>query len=268
MLKKLLAFLFLASAPAYAADITLDVGNVITLRGEINEESVARVSNEILESDKSELYLYIASPGGNIIAGQQLTEVIKHSGKKVKCIASIAASMAFVTLQTCAERYVMDDSIIMQHVASYGLQGQDPNNWSMVRFIRQIIRQLDQEQATRLGLSVPEFKKKTRNDWWLVGREAVDAKAADKLVTVTCTTALTKKRTTMELRGFFVSQKVEFSGCPLVEYPVKVNTDQHGVVGPKVTHELQIMRDKLYIRDFIRRRQLGDQATDMKGALK
>lgn len=252
MLKKMLAFLFLVAGPAKAADVVLDTGNFVTLRGEVTEESVAKLESEILESSRTELYLYIASPGGSIIAGQKLGRVLRNSGKKITCVASIAVSMAFVLFQDCDNRYVMSDSIVMQHVASYGIQGEEPNNWSRANFLRRLIFQMDQDQAKRLNMTVAEFKRKTRDDWWLVGEQAVEQRAADKVVTVSCTQQLSKTRVQQTVYGMFAAARLEWSGCPMVEYPVKIDIQRIGMMpGPGFSREVGDLKARLNIRGFI-----------------
>lgn len=230
MLKKFLIFLALAfslmgfaekTGAAAQKHIVFD-DSVIVLRGVVDDQSVARVSAAILEAPGKEVYLYLSSPGGNITAGLQLIDVIKNSGKTVKCVAGYAASMAFAILQACQERYVMDHSVIMQHVASYSMNGNEPNNWKMAHFIHDMVRKLEEAQAARLGLTYEQFHEKVRDDWWMLGDTAVKERAADDVVTASCTPSLTKKRTKQKVQEFIWVHIYEWSGCPLIEGPISV----------------------------------------------
>ncbi|MEM4379578.1 MAG: ATP-dependent Clp protease proteolytic subunit [Thermoplasmatales archaeon] len=237
ILSKAVLIAGLICSPAFAAPgkndanspkpnkLVLDGSNAVVLRGEVTGESVAKLSTQILETSGDTLNLYISSPGGSIIAGMQLINVLKSSGKKVNCIASIAASMAFVILQACDTRQVMDSSILMQHVASYGLKGDAPNNLSRVKFIHKMLKDMDEAQASRLGMDLKEFRGKIRNDWWLFGKESVEVKAADNVIQVTCTPELAKKRITEKFTVFIFKVKVVWSGCPIIEEPLEVGLD-------------------------------------------
>lgn len=213
--------------------VVLNGKNLVVIKGEIDDESVAIAASQLLESDGKEITIFISSPGGSIVAGNSLISIMKGSGKKTRCIASEAVSMAFVIFQACDERLVLENSIVMQHEASYGLKGQAPNNRSMLNFIESMLKTMDKAQADRIGLSYAEFKSRTRNDWWLFGSAAVDNDVADSLVSVTCSPELSKKHTKQTLRGFFISAEVEWSGCPLVDGPLKVDVKAFTPFGGK-----------------------------------
>lgn len=217
--------------------VVLSGKNLVVIKGEIDDESVAVAASQLLESDSKEVTIYISSPGGSIVAGNSLISIMKGSGKKTRCIASEAVSMAFVIFQACDERLVLENSIVMQHEASYGLKGQAPNNRSMLNFIESMLKSMDKAQADRIGLSYAEFKSRTRNDWWLFGEAAVDENVADSLVSVTCSPELSKKHTKQTLRALFISAEVEWSGCPLVDGPLKVDVKTFTPFGGKSESE-------------------------------
>lgn len=200
--------------------------NTVVLRGEVTSSSISRVIRQINESSEKELYLFITSPGGSIIAGNQLVYLLKTTEKKITCVANIAVSMAFVILQACENRVVLPHAIVMQHVASYGLRGEAPNNLSRVKFLHRMIRQMDEAQAKRIGMSYKEFKSKIRNDWWLFGDESVKSNVADRVGTVKCSPELTKSRIKEKVQVFIFTIDVVWSGCPLVEYPVKIGDEE------------------------------------------
>jgi ATP-dependent Clp protease protease subunit len=226
--KKVIIGLSLVSSSLFAGgeQITLSERNVIVLRGEVNDQSVAKVSLDILKHESNEIYLYISSPGGSVFAGMQLINVLKGSGKKVHCIASVAASMAFIILQACDTRYVMESSILMQHVASYSVRGNAPNNVSMVKFLEGMLLDIDRMQAKRLGMEVNEFRKKTRDDWWLFGNNAVREKAADKVAKVMCDKSLSTQTYVEKVRSFIFLYDVTWSKCPLIEDPVEIKVSE------------------------------------------
>jgi len=239
----LLAAMFCLSSVAMAdKKFTFDEKTLV-LRGEVTGESVAKLQDAILSSTEKELTLVIASPGGSVMAGAALAQTIKDSGKNVRCVATFAASMAFAILQACQERYVLDNSIIMQHVMSYGLEGQEPNNWSLANALHRMNKKMDEDQAERIGLSYKEFREKVRDDWWLLGDEAVDANAADEMATATCTAALTKKRIKEKVQLLFWTFDVEWSGCPLIQGPVSVKSADKDEYGPDTEEKRKEYKD-------------------------
>ena len=216
----LLSFLFFCSS-AFSDTLVLKPENTISLRGQVSQASVSKAIQEILTSKEDTLYLHLNSPGGSIFAGLELVETIKNSGKKIICVADFAASMAFVILQSCHERYVTNYGVLMQHVASYGLNGNEPNNFKMAKFIRKVVRKLNREQAKRIGLSPKEFYSKTRSDWWIFGDDAVKNNTADKVTGLSCSKELIDQVEEVTVPVFIFSVKLKFSKCPLITSPLE-----------------------------------------------
>lgn len=202
--------------------ITLTSSNMMALRGEVNEKTISDLTHFLFSNSSDNLYLFIDSPGGNIIDGMQFIDSLKASGKKITCIASIAGSMAFSILQACDVRYVMPHAVIMQHVGFYALSGQAPNNQTMNSFAQRMFHVLQGMDAKRLGLSLSKFKAKTRDDWWMFGPEAVENKAADDVVSVKCSKELTDKKITQEILFFVGTFTLTWSGCPLASEPLEI----------------------------------------------
>jgi ATP-dependent Clp protease, protease subunit len=216
------------AAAAEPEKVVLTEKNLIVLRGQVTSQSTAKIAQQILSSQEEDLYLYISSPGGSILAGQSLIYAMQTSGKRVHCIASVAISMAYAITQGCTSRLVMPHSIMMQHVASYGLEGQDPNNRTFLKFLTDMIDELEETQAARMGLKVEDFKAKTRNDWWMYGAAAVKNNAADKLAAVSCSKELAAKTYKENIQVFIFSINVTWSACPLIEGPVAVGGGEDG----------------------------------------
>ena len=82
---------------AYSVELVeLNQRNLITLRGPIKHESVSDFLNKTSRVDSNEIYIYISSPGGSVMEGMKIVDLIKaleKSGKKVSCISDFSASM-------------------------------------------------------------------------------------------------------------------------------------------------------------------------------
>ena len=198
-----IASLFLsASSAALAAPqsaVILDKGNFIKLTGDVSEKTTNEfISNVLLKQNDKTLTVYIASGGGSVLDGARLVQTVRDLKKvkpamRVRCYASYAASMAFVILQTiCDERLVGEISTLMQHQTTFGVSGRDGEVQARVGMVSTVNQWMDALQAARLGISIPVLRDRVRDEWWLIGEQAVKAKAADGLAAALCTPALVK----------------------------------------------------------------------------
>jgi ATP-dependent Clp protease protease subunit len=213
--------LFLASS-GYSRTITLTPENSLVLRGEVRSQNMADLTHKVMSGKQDKLYLFIDSPGGSIFAGLKLVDALRATDKRIVCVANTAISMAFVIFQACDERLIMDDAILMQHVASYGLDGQEPNNFTFANFLHRMTQRMNHMQAQRMGMTDEAFYSKIRDDWWMWGDEAVKNKAADQVVDVKCSKELINSYTTETFQVFIFTIKLKFSNCPLIPFPVGV----------------------------------------------
>lgn len=230
------ASLFLsASSAALAAPksaIVLDVDNFVSLSGEISDKTASQfVSSVLLKQSNKTLTVYINSGGGSVIAGARIVQTIRDLKKtrpalKVRCYSSFAASMAFVILQTaCDERLVGEVSTLMQHQATFGVEGRDGEVQSRIGMISSFIQWMDSLQASRLGITVRQLRELSRDEWWLVGEQAVKAKAADSVAPILCTPDLVNGTHEESFQSMFVRAKLTWSNCPLIQYPLKIEAD-------------------------------------------
>lgn len=211
------------TAPALAVDtITLTETNTIALTSEVDPDSVARLMDQIQRSDAKELVFYIDSPGGSVIDGLQLIDVMKASGKRFVCVANSAASMAFSIFQQCDKRLITSHAILMQHMGSYGLQGPAPHNATLAKMAEKLFAELVAMDAARLGITPEQLYAKTRDDYWLFAKDAIKDKAADGMVGVKCDKAMADKKTKQTLYTFFGAFEVTTSGCPIIVTPLEI----------------------------------------------
>jgi ATP-dependent protease ClpP protease subunit len=225
-------------------NIKLDKNNLITLRGEINEQLSSDIIRKFNKYSLPELYLYITSPGGSVIDGIHIIDQLKALSErkiKVTCIADFAASMAFAIFQACEIRYVTLSSILMQHQMSLGIKGSLYNLNNYMDFIKQIDEDLDIMQSEKLKLDMKEFQTKITNDWWLNGKHIVKHNAADQIVTVYCDSELVDIKEEIKSISPYLDMKVVFSKCPLSREPLEISIN---------TKNLDKNNDK-YVREFI-----------------
>lgn len=233
-------------------NLSLKEGEFILLKGKIDDVSTSKAAAEILSSKSDNIIMVISSNGGSILAGMQLIQIMKDSGKNIKCVATTAISMAFVIFQACNERIVVESSILMQHVASMKTGGDFPNVLSLITFLKNMINKMEVLQADRLGIPVNDFLSKTRNDWWLLGEDAVSEKAADKLVSVTCDSSLASKKIIKKVQFLFASVEVTYSSCPLIESPIEVKiSKEYDLPTEELQRDIEKFINSLYYRKEI-----------------
>jgi ATP-dependent protease ClpP protease subunit len=169
--------------------IVLTKTNFVAMDFEVSAQTVDYVIKKLETLDKSKpRYLYLRSPGGEVIAGTRLVEYLKSAdGKGVVAIAQFAASMAFVTLQASETRLITETGALMSHGISGGAQGNIQEIEKQIDFMRKLENMLLDILAKRLGLTREALRAKHNPEWWMVGaNEAVKANAVDGVASVSC----------------------------------------------------------------------------------
>lgn len=223
----LVGSLAVGATAAPAKDTVVLDKDTIVLRGEVSGESVGKIITQILSSDSDKITLFLSSPGGSVFDGLALRQIMKASGKHFLCLSDYSASMAFALMQVCNDRVVMENSVMMQHYASYGVQPQPENKVNTFSgMIKSALNLLETFQAARIGKSVSTFKNDIRDDLWLYGEQAVKYGAADRVAPATCDAATTKATYTEDVTVLIFKLKVTWSQCPLITSPLKVEMPQ------------------------------------------
>lgn len=195
--------------------INLNTLNTVNFRGPVDHHSVALVMMRLTTlihkrgSSSYPIYLVMDSPGGDIEAGMVFIDYLSTL-RGVHTINLFSASMAAGIMQANpGKRYVTPTSVIMFHRASGQFRGQfeEGEVESQLELWKKIVRDMEQRNADRIGISLPEYKKKVVNEWWVYGPEAVSQNVADANVSVTCSKAL--------VNAIEVTNFMKFSRCPL-----------------------------------------------------
>lgn len=223
--------------------VTIDEHTII-FRGEVNDELVAKTMDKMYKSTQDTVTIFIDSPGGSIVAGLHLFELIANFNKPTICYVHFAASMAFALTQACTERYITDSSIMMQHQASFGGKGTVGHMSEMSRFAVNLSDKLTNIQAKRLGISKEKLEARVVNDWWMFGEEIVKNKAADKVVFMECKPELAKKTTKESVRVFMSMVDLTWSACPLITYPIDISISG-GAPADSINRVKDILNDRV-----------------------
>ena len=191
--------------------IHLTSDNLLILKGEITNKLASTFIYELNQKiSKKDLIIYLDTNGGSVDAGNKIIDEVKKY--KLNCVANKAISMGFAILQSCNRRYLTDYATLMQHQMSYGIVNEKEKIESYVNYIKQIDDKLSILQAKKIGMKPSKFKKKTYNDWWLFGENAILENCADEIVDVQCNSKLTSQNYTID-NGMYT---YIYSKCPLI----------------------------------------------------
>jgi len=213
--------------------------NHVVVRGQVSGDSVSKWILELNNIKDKDVIVYITSPGGSVLAGMTFVEQIKQmsqSGKNVVCVADVAASMAFIILQSCPTRYVTSSSILMQHQMSLSLGGQIENVKSYLRFLDNIENDLNGMQAEKMKMDTNEFQKLIAHDLWLSGSAIMRHNAADNMVHVSCDSLLLTGVNREVINTIFGKIVLVYSKCPLARDPIEA--DFKGISDTSVINDL------------------------------
>lgn len=209
-----------------AKTITLTNNNFVSLIGPVSSSSIDDVIksfstksiNEYINDNKN-INLYINSPGGSVFAGNHLVQYIKtlqSNNVTVNCVAQNFMSMAFIIMQSCNNRYVMFDSIGMQHQISFGMKGNIENFRSQFNLIERVNNILIDMEIKKIGITRDDYLSKIISDWWLYGEENVKSNVADELVTVRCTPSIINEKVKKSESFLGLEFETEQSKCPII----------------------------------------------------
>lgn len=149
----------------------------VKLEDSIDSDSAADFVATMKACADRAVVIEINSPGGNVFAALEVQKAIERHPHLTYCVVDgMAASAAFVTLQSCSVRLMTDRSVLMAHEAAGACGGQprDVDNCSAA--LRAVDRALALHCAKRMGMSPDEYMSHTSGgkEWWL-GLEAARA---------------------------------------------------------------------------------------------
>lgn len=214
--------------------VRLSENNFVVLRGEIDSESSSQFISDILKLNGDTIYIYLFTPGGSIIKGNDIIQTmntLQKMGKEIICVADQAYSMGFIIFEACPTRYIMSNSILMQHQASLDMEGPIEQVKSLFKLLEKIISDSVLMQSKRMELTKDRFNELTQHDLWMYGEEIIQNKAGDEIVNVICDFDMTKSYSLKKHIPFGVLN-IEFSLCPLIHVPrnIELNIDESKIV--------------------------------------
>ncbi len=157
----------------------LMMDRIIFLGEPINDYVANIVTAQLLflqsTDPKSDIRIYINSPGGGVYAGLGIYDTMQHISPDVSTICTgIAASMAAVLLcaGTAGKRAGLKHSRIMIHQPLGGAEGQASDIEITAREILKIKKELYDIISTHSGQAYKKVEKDSDRDYWMIAEEA------------------------------------------------------------------------------------------------
>lgn len=247
MIKLLLMFCLLqAVAFAKPVEIVLTEKNFVVFNQVFTEEYVAKkqlevISKSIFLSRKQPLYLVMNSPGGSVTAGLTFIDTVRSLKRPIHTITIFAASMGYQVVQELGTRFITPSGTLMSHRgAIYGMSGQVPGELnSRLGFIMKLLDDMSSRAASRVKMSVRDYKDAIVNELWVYGQNAVNTHHADLVANVRCDKKLSEGTNTQDFLTIFGTVKVSYSNCPLISGPIGFEFAKEF----KQEYKLRVMRD-------------------------
>ncbi len=162
---------------------------ILILGSDVNDDVANRLSAMMLylegQDAEKDIWLYINSPGGSVMAGMAIYDTMQFVGCEVATICmGLGASMGQFLLAagTPGKRYSLPHARIMMHQGSAGLQGQASDiaiQAEQHSFTKRLMAELTAEQT---GQTVEQITEDSERDRWFTATEAKDYGIVDHVI--------------------------------------------------------------------------------------
>lgn len=162
---------------------------IIMLNGEITDTMANSIVAQLLflasEDSKSDIYLYINSPGGSVTAGMAIYDTMNYIAPDVSTICiGLAASMGAFLLSSGAKgkRFSLPNSEIMIHQVMGGYQGQATDIEIHTKNILRIKERLNLILSENTNQPLSKVKQDTERDYYMFASEAKEYGLIDDVI--------------------------------------------------------------------------------------
>ncbi|AXK35689.1 ATP-dependent Clp protease proteolytic subunit [Streptomyces armeniacus] len=169
------------SVPAASADPVFNRllnDRIIFLGKEIDDDIANRVTAQLLmlaADSTDDIYLYINSPGGSVMAGMAVYDTLNYIENDVVTIAmGFCASMGqfLLTSGTRGKRFALPHTRILMHQPSAGLAGSASDIKIYAQQLVQTKREVAELTAQHSGQPVENIIRDSDRDRWFTPEEA------------------------------------------------------------------------------------------------
>lgn len=136
------------------------------------------------QDSKSEILMYINSPGGQVYDGLAMYDTMNYINPDIRTICTgLAASMAAILLAsgTKGKRGALKHSRIMIHQPMSGMQGQVSDMEISLKQSLEVKKDLYEILVAATGHSYKKIEKDSDRDYWMRSQEAMDYGLIDEV---------------------------------------------------------------------------------------
>jgi ATP-dependent Clp protease protease subunit len=162
---------------------------IIFLGQQVDDDIANRICAEMLllsaEDPKSDINLYINSPGGSVYAGLAIYDVMQYVPNDVSTYAmGMAASMGqfLLTSGTAGKRYALPHATILMHQPSGGIGGTASDIRIQAEQMLYVKQTLFERTAFHTGQPIDKIEQDADRDRWYTADEAKDYGFIDHVV--------------------------------------------------------------------------------------
>lgn len=162
---------------------------IVFLGAEVRDQNANAICAQMLllnaEDPKSDIRLYINSPGGSVDSGMAIYDTVQFISNDVVTVGmGLAASMGQFLLAagTKGKRYALPHARIMMHQPSGGLGGSASDIKIQAEQSLLLKKQLNELQSFHTGQSVEQIELDSDRDRWFTAEQALDYGFIDHVV--------------------------------------------------------------------------------------
>lgn len=162
---------------------------IIVLGEQVDEETTNRICGQMLllaaEDGKSDITLYINSPGGSVDHGLAIYDVMQYVPNDIVTVGmGLAASMGQFLLAagTPGKRFAMPHTRVMMHQPSGGIGGTATDVKILAEQMKYMKRILAERIAQHSGKTVEQIEKDFDRDLWFTAEQAKEYGLIDEVV--------------------------------------------------------------------------------------
>jgi ATP-dependent Clp protease protease subunit len=162
---------------------------IIVLGAEVDDPIANRITAQLLllsaRDPRSDISLYVNSPGGSVTAGLAIYDTMRVIPNDVSTLAvGFAASMGQFLLGagTPGKRFALPNARIMMHQPSAGIQGTAADVEVQAANLKAVKRRVNELQAEHTGQTVEQITHDSERDRWFSAEEAAAYGIVDHVV--------------------------------------------------------------------------------------
>jgi ATP-dependent Clp protease, protease subunit len=173
------------SEPKYNIEQAQIDDRVVHLEGQVDERQASYITQTLLHLNKlnsKPIQLYINSPGGSVLDGLAIIDVMKDIDAPVyTCVKGLAASMGAAILSQGDKRFALPNATIMLHQVSSGAHGNIQDMEVSLDFTRALNDRLLKMIAKSCNKTITQIKKDTQRDSWMFAEDALKYGIIDEI---------------------------------------------------------------------------------------